>query len=256
MVRIAFLLLLSALAAGCVYPRRATSLTPVTRSDAGSIGAPAGIWQVTVVEAQVPSRKRGDLPWDEGGGAPDVFARIYRGEELLFETPTINDTLTPRWNVALPRNVRATRADALRFELWDRDVIGSDPIGQMRSQGLPSNAAPEADARLLLEGGSYLTIRVSAPRPHRGVGLSEYEVQPDALVVLAVVPHSPAERAGIEPGEAIVAIGERRVSEMNPAEASSALSMASQRSTQITLRSVSGRERAVELDRGFVWLTM
>ncbi len=251
------LVVLSLAASGCVYPRRGTSLTPVrSESGSGSLSAPSDIWQLTIVEAQITPRKRGDLPWDEGGGEPDAFVRVYRGDELVFETPTLDDSRTPQWNATLPRNVHLPRDRSLRFEVWDRDTVGSDPVGQIRTNGLPVNAVPGADARLLLEGGSYLTIRVAPPRPHRGAGIAEYEVRPDALVVLRVIPHSPAQRAGLEPGQAIVAIGDQRVSAMSSAQAASALSMASHRQTPLTVRGADGQEREVELDRNFVWLTM
>lgn len=220
------------------------------------ISAPSNVWQLTIVGAEVTPRKRGDLPWDEGGGAPDVFVRFYRGETLLFETPVENDSFTPAWNATLPRNVHLPPGTALRFEVWDRDTVGADPVGQFRSRGLPQNAIPGADARLLLEGGSYVTIRVSPPRPHRGVGIEQYEVRPDALVVLRVATHSPASRAALAPGDAIVAIGERRVAAMTDAEAASALSMASQRQTPLVVRGADGREREVALDRDFLWQTM
>jgi len=244
------------LATGCVYPRRGTSLTPVRREGAGMIAAPSDIWQLTIVDAEIAPRKRGDLPWDEGGGGPDAFVRVYRDEQLLFETAVVSDSHTPSWDIALPHNVHVAPGASLRFELWDQDTVGADPVGQYRTRGLPPNALPDADARLMLEGGSYVTIRVSAPRPHRGVGIEQYEVRPDALVVLRVASHSPASRANLAPGDAILAIGDRRVSAMSEAEAASALSMASQRETPLTVRGPNGQERTVDLDRDFVWQTM
>lgn len=254
--RLAIVVLAAFVAGACIYPRRGTSLSPVRSEGAGSISAPADIWQLTLVSAQITPRKRGDLPWDEGGGEPDAFVRVYRGEELLFESPTIENTRAPEWNVTLPRNVRLPRDLPLRFEVWDRDTVGADPVGQIRTNGLPVNAVPGADARLLLEGESYLTIRVAPPMPHRGTGIEEYEMRPDALVVIRVIAYSPAQRAGIEPGDSIVAIGDRRISQMSGAEAASALSMASHRRSELTIRGADGRERSVQLDRDFVWLTM
>ncbi len=240
----------------CVYPHRSTSLMAVQRPGSGSLSAPPDIWQLTIVDAQITPRKRGDLAWDEGEGLPDAFVRVYRGAELLFETPVLNDTVAPAWNATLPRNVRVPHDAALRFEVWDRDTVGNDPIGQFRSNGLPPNAEADANARLMMEGGNYLTIRVSAPRPHRGVGIADYELRPDALVIGQVLPYSPADRAELHPGDAIVAIGDRRVSSMNAAQAASALSMAAHRETALTVRDARGEERQVELDRGFVWLVM
>lgn len=246
----------TAIATGCIYPRRGTSLTPVTHSDPATLLAPADVWQLTIVDAQIAPRKRGDLPWDDGGGAPDAFVRFYRGETLLFETPVVEDSLQPRFEATLPRNVHLPPGVPLRIELWDRDMVGADPIGQVRTRGLPQNALPDADARLLLEGGSYVTIRISAPRPHRGVGIEEYEVRPDSLVITRVTEHSPASRARLQAGDAIIAIGDVRVADMDDAQAASALSMAAHRETALTVRAADGSERTVELDRDFVWLTM
>lgn len=260
-MRIGHLLLAAVvgIAGGCVYPHRGTSLTPVRqeRLDSGAaIHAPPNVWQLTVIEAHVRPRNRGDLDWDDGGGLPDVQVKIYRDEALVWESETLDDTLEPRWSAVLPRNFSAPPGASLRFEVWDRDTVGGDPIGIYRDRGLPDNALPGADARLLLEGGSYLTIRVDNPRPHRGVGIEEYEVRPDELVVVRVTPSSPASRAGLVPGDRIVAIGDQRVSALNDAQAASALSMSVTRHRPLTVIGPSGQERQVELDHGYVWLTM
>lgn len=243
---------------GCVYPRRGTSLTPVrSERTSGTFNAPAHIYQLTIANAQVRPRKSGDLPWDsDGEGRPDPFVRVYRGEELLFETEQVNDTLTPEWETTLPRNVRLPPDHRVRIEVWDSDNIGNDPVGIYNGRGLPSNAAAGGDARIMLEGGSWLTVRAEAPRPHRGVGIEEYEVRPGELVVQRVLPFSPAGRAGIEAGDRIVGIGDQRVADLNEAQAASALSMAANRQSQLTVKDADGRERQVDLDRGYVWLAM
>jgi hypothetical protein len=230
----------------------------VVRDPSGSqsLDAPADTWQLTVVEAHVRPRKAGDLTWDENGGLPDVFVRILRDGQAVWESPVVDDSLNPQWNATLPRNFRIPRGTPLRIEVWDRDAVGSDPVGIFDEHGLPQGALPGADARIMLEGGSWLTLRITNPLPHRGVGIEEYEVRPDALVVARVLAQSPAGRAGIEAGDAIVAIGEQRVSALNDAQAASALSMAANRHTSLTVRNAAGRESQVDLDRGYVWLTM
>src|SRR5690606_38688564 len=238
------LLLCVAVASGCVYPRRSTSLSPVSASrSTGTIGAPAEIWTLTVVGANVRPRKSGALTWDEGGGLPDVFVRVIREGQPIFETDTIDDSLTPEWDATLPRNVRLDAHTSLRTEVWDRDIVGADPVGIYDRRGLPQIAIEDADARIMLKGGSMLKIRRSAPRPTRGVASAQYELRPDQLMVVEVLPHSPAARAGIEAGDAVVAIGERRVSEMTDGEAASALSMAVSRNEPLTVRRGEGAER-------------
>lgn len=247
------------LGVGCVYPRRGTSLTTVhgNRTAQGTIHAPPHLYRITVVEAHIQPRMRGDLDWDDDGGLPDAQVRIYRDEQLVWESETIDDTLNPRWNATLPRNVEVPPHASMRFEVWDQDTVGGDPVGIHRDNGMPDTALPGADSRILLEGGSYLLLRADTPTPHRGVGIEEYEVRPDALVVTEVLPHSPASRAGLERGDQIVAVGDQRVSALSDARAASALSMAATRQTTLTVvKDGESTEQTVELDRGFVWLTM
>lgn len=241
--------------AGCAYPRRTTSLSLV-RGSSESSSTPSDVWSLTVSSGQIPPQSRGALGWDGTDGLPDCFVRIYRGEELVYESPTIQDSLTPEWNAALPHNFYAPRDTMIRFEIWDRDEVGADPVGIYRNRGLPANVVPGADGRVMLEGGAQLSLHLQQPVPHRGVGIRLYEVQPDALVVLEVETHSPAGRGGIQAGDAIIAIGGQSVSSLGGQRAPGALSMASERHEVLRVRSANGTERDVELDRGFTWLVM
>ncbi|UJR85416.1 PDZ domain-containing protein [Sandaracinus amylolyticus] len=249
---LAFLLLL---AVGCAYPRRTTSLSPV-RSTVTSTSSPSDVWALTVASASVPPRSRGALAWDGTDGLPDPFVRIYRNDVLIYESETRNDTLTPEWNVVLPRNLYAPSDATFRFEVWDRDEVGADPIGIFRHRGLPPNVLPGADARVLLDSGAQLALRLASPQAHHGVGVRLYEVRGDALVVVEVETHSPAGRAGLRPGDAIVAIGGQSVSGLGSQRAPGALSMAAERRERLRVRGERGDTREVELDQGFTWLTM
>ena len=250
-------LLASALLAipGCAYPRRSTALSPV-HAEAGGPGQPSDVWSMRIVSAQVPPRNRGDSNWDDGGGLPDPFVRIYRDDALVFESRTIDDTIAPVWNEDLPRNIELSSSSSLRIEVWDRDAVGGDPVGIYRGRGLPSNALPGVEARILLEGESYVTIQVDDPNAHRGVGIRTFEVHGGEIVVFEVEAHSPAGRAGIVPGDRIISIGGRTVSELGSSPAIGALSMAGERHQVLTVLDARGEEREVELDHGYVWLTM
>jgi len=239
----------------CVYPRRTTSLMPVS-GPVQSDTAPADVWSLTVVGAQIPPRSRGNLAWDDHEGLPDPFVRIYRNDALVWESPTLHDTLAPTWNAELPRNFYAPAGDRLRFEIWDRDEVGADPVGIFRHLGLPPNVVTDADARILLEGGAQLSLRLGPPRAHRGVGIRLYEVRGDELVVLEVETYSPAGRAGIVPGDRIIAIGGEAVSALGPQRASSALSMAAERRSPLRVKNDRGDVREVQLDLGYTWLVM
>jgi hypothetical protein len=248
-------LLVAMCASGCVYPRRSTSLSPVSGTAGGSaIGAPADVVSLTIVSAHPNRLRRGGIPWDDNGSPPDCYVRVFRNEELVFETPTVDDSFTPEWNVVMPENFAVTRAARIRLEVWDRDAIGSDPVGIWRGVGLPESAMGGVEARVLLEGDSYLSIRAGSPRAHRGIGITTFEVRPGELVVVEVEPYSPAGRAGIVAGDRIIAIGGREVSTLTANTASGALSMAADRHEALRLRNERGEERVVELDRGYTYL--
>ncbi len=247
------------LAVACVYPKRSTALSSATVNGESSLDVPANTFTLVVVAAEVPRRNRGNLAWDDSEGLPDPFARIYRDDELIYETPVAEDTLTPEWNATLPRNFFLSSTSRLRIEVWDRDTVGSDPIGTYRQVGLPSNAiageSASAHVRLMLEGGAQITLDLQNPHAFRGVGILEYEVRGDSLLVTRVETHSPAGRADIRPGDHIIAIGGDTVSALGEARAASAISLASDRGTSLRVQRGSST-RVIELDRGFVWPTM
>jgi membrane-associated protease RseP (regulator of RpoE activity) len=174
---------------------------------------------------------------------------------MIWESPVQKDTLNPQWNVTLPRSVRIPPGSKFRLELWDEDAASADPAGTFSHLGLPANALPNARARLSLDNLGTVTISISAAKPWKGLGLT-YEQHSDALVVLTVEEFSPAARAGIAVGDRVVAIGDTRVETLTAARAASDLSLAVDRGSPLTVADKQGKERAVNLDRGFLWLTM
>ncbi len=237
--------------ASCAYPRRSTPLSEV--ADVSDIDAPADLWRLRFTRAVVPPRQRGDRPWDEDGTPPDPFVRLYRGDRQVYESPIAHDTLTPAWDDALTENLRLPSTRELRIELWDDDGVGlPEPVGVWRGHGLPRTALPGADARVMLEGTAEVGFVVMPPRAYRGTGITEYEVRPDALHVLGVIPLSPAGRAGIVPGTDILAIDGETVAELGD-RAIGKLSMAASRRSTLTLRHSDGRREDVRLDSGYVW---
>ncbi len=245
--------------AGCAYPRRSTSLSPIASASSmviGPGGTPSDVYRFTAVSAIIPEQNRGATQWDDNGGLPDAVLRLYRDDTLVWESRRINDSLRPEWNETAPRNIAFPPNARIRIEVWDIDPLGGDPVGIWRGIGLPPNARPGIDARILLEGGAYVTVRIDPPSPHRGVGIRTFEVHDDDLEIVAVEPYSPAARAELVPGDRITAIGGQTVRQLGGQRAAGALSMASERQEPLRVRGASGQERTVTLDRGYVWLIL
>jgi hypothetical protein len=245
-----------ALAWGCAYRRHTTLLNPVPRA-AESTQMPKDMYSLRVIGAEAPARKISGLPWDDDGTDPDPFIRLYVDNRLVWESEVAENQHRPQWGITLPRNIVVRSESRFRLELWDYDTpVSADPIGHIERTGLPTNALPDAQARVPLNTQAMVILLVSAPVAHQGVGLT-VELRSDYLKVLQVEPYSPAARGGIVAGEHIVGIGAERVAHMGDDEASSALSLAVDRKHRLLVTDAEGRgEREVMLEGKLVWLVM
>ncbi|MEO0324171.1 MAG: PDZ domain-containing protein [Myxococcota bacterium] len=237
----------------CAYPVRGTTLAAVQGSPQ-ALQQPNDVYRVVFRGATIPPRTRDGVAWDDDGSPPDVVARLYRGQELLLEVPATNESLEATFPEAPSANLRLPRNEELRLELWDEDGISERPIGIWRGQGLPRSALPGADARVMLEGRAQLMFRIVQPEMHRGTGIPEFEVRKDALVVREVLAFSPAGRAGVRPGDRIVAIGDDLVATVGGNRAASLLSRAGTRRGTVLRLLREETPLEVELDGDYVWL--
>jgi hypothetical protein len=242
-------LLLSA----CGYPIRSTALSAVR--NAPNASQPDNLYSLAVVRASVPPRQRSGHEWDGEGDLADPYVRVIRDGQVIFESPILEDTVSPEFDATLPRNVRISPSTRLRFELWDSDGGSDDPIGIWESRGLPPSALPGAEALVRMDSLAELVFRADPPQAHRGVGIESYEVHGDHFAVVKVIRESPAGRAGIQAGDRIVAIGGRPIEGMEQAQAVSALSLAGERNEALTVDGPSG-QRELALEGEFVWLEM
>ncbi len=249
------LLAMQAAAPGCAYPRRTTPLSALPATVVRPQDVPADMWQLALVDADIPSRQRSGLTWDDDvNDPPDPFVRVLIRAREVWQGPTAQNTAHPRWNASPEHNLAFDRSERVRFELWDDDGMASDPIGIYEGRAL-SDAIVGADTILKLEGGATLTVRVDYPKPHVGTGIALYEVRKTVLVILEVTPNSPASRAGLVAGDRITAIDDRMIDELGGHRAESALALAAQNKSELTVEKA-GKFRSVKLDQGYVWIAL
>lgn len=239
---------------GCAYPRHST-LVHAAPPSAEPQEIPGHLWSIRFVDAQLPESKLGGLSWDGDSSGPDPFVRLTLDGRVVWESPVQTDTLHPTWNFTLPHNIYVSPQTRFKLELWDSDTAGIDPAGKIVRSGLPDIALPDASAHLTLDNGAVLTVVVSKPLVSQGLGV-DFEQHSDALWVLAVERFSPAARAGIQVGDRVVAIGETRVAQLTGAKAASELSLSADRAARLIVADQHGKEREVQLERGYLWLTM
>lgn len=248
------LLVLGLLAPGCAYPRRGTPLREVPSERIAREQVPDGLWRLVVIAAEIPPKKRGGLAWDDPEGAPDPFAKLIVDGRQLWQSAVLENTLAPKFDASPPRNLAFAQNQRVRFELWDKDGLSQDPIGVYEGRAL-GNAIVGADTLVKLEGGAILTVRVEPPRAHTGTGITRYESRKRSLVLLEVLPSSPAGRAGLKPGDRIVAIDGQPIEKLGRKRADSALALLQERKSELTVKR-NEEYRSVKLDDGYVWLSL
>jgi hypothetical protein len=236
---------------GCAYPRRATPLSPLTQPAVDRRTQPENLWQLRLVRAEIPREKRSGLSWDDEGGLPDPYFVLSIAGRERWQSPVVQDSLSPAFEAQPAQNLAFDRAARVRMELWDKDTLGGDPIGIYEGRAL-GEAILDADTTIKLDSGAAITLRIMKPEPKLGVGISSYEVRPSALLILEVADASPAARAGLASGDRIVAIDGKPIKSLSRPQAESALALAAQRKSLLQVERGKA-QRKVTLDSGYIW---
>jgi hypothetical protein len=239
----------------CAYPRRSTpvSSVPPLRSDPPD--APGDLWKLTIVSAEIPREKRSGLAWDDAESDADPYVKISVDGRELWQSKSLENTVHPVFDTSPPRNLAVDRDAKVRIELWDDDGVSSDPIGIYEGRAL-GQAIQDAETILKLEGGATVTVVVSRPEAHAGTGIALYEIRKDALLILEVLPRSPAARAELKPGDRITAFNGRTIDQLGPKRAESALVLSPQEQSELTVQREGTPPRTLKLDKGYIWLSM
>jgi len=174
-------------------------------------------------------------------------------DQERWRSVAVHDSFDPKFS-QMPSNLAFDRSTRLRVELWDDDGVGADPIGMYEGRAF-SESILGSDTTIKLDSGATLTLRLALPEPKQGLGLVEYELRPNAVLVRAVAANSPAARAKLREGDRIVAIDGKALSAFEPQEAESALALAAQKQSE--LRILRGETKStVKLDNGYIWPAM
>jgi membrane-associated protease RseP (regulator of RpoE activity) len=241
---------------GCpaVYPELGTRTRSIPAGQPLDPAPPDELHWLKFVSGRVPERTRDGRAWQANGKASPYAKLLVNGVEL-FRTLPESDTLAPTWPNSPRGNFRIAPTDRLRVELWDSNPINDKPIG-LRELGRAGELQTfEGEIRVELEEGSS-EVRLAFGPAHAVSGLGLwYELRTVGCAITRLLEGSPAERAGLFPGDEVIRIGAREVNGMSPDELRSAFNAVPFDGLKIVVKHAAGAVTEILLKEGPIYPT-
>jgi hypothetical protein len=253
-----FLVLFGALGAAvgacaAVYPELQTPLRTAEGQPAEA--PPNNLRWIAFKGATVPGETRDGRKWggDLGHAAPDPYAVLFVNGKLLLKTPSQSGTLTPTWPDGPAGNFRVKKSDHFRVELWDSKALNDHPIGFKDIGSVEEGVDVSGEVDVECDSGAHVRIAFEPAHARLGLGFY-YELRIGEVFVTRVYEESPAGRAGIKPGDQLLALDGKAVSGLKSAEIQTILNMPHLTPLAMRVRHKSdGQEAAVQAKDGAIF---
>ncbi len=248
------LLLSTMLGCAAVYPELGTTI----RSAKGDVQLdpppPEGIKWISFKSATIPAQMRDGRSWQQvQGKLPDPYAKLIINDAEVFRTRPQSETLSPTWKDAPRGNFKVSPLDKMRVEVWDSNTISDKPIG-VKDFRLTSDFLIGDQVRLDVGGGTEVIVAFEPAHAMFGVGLW-YELRSETVFITRLLAGSPAERAGIEPGDEVVAIAGKQVTQMKTNAIRTAFNSIPKDGLPLVIRHADGRDVSLTLREGPIYPT-
>lgn len=207
--------LLGALGCPAVYPELSTRLRAPAPGQVLEPPPPEDLRWIRFRSGRIPERTRDGRPWDQVlGSLPDSYARLLVNGKEVLRTKVQADTLEPSWPDSPGGNFVIKPDDRLRVEMWDSNTLNDKPIG-IRDLRITAEQRAQGLIEVELEGGGRVELSFEPAHARVGLGLW-YELRTGTVFISRIAPGGPAERAGVQRGDEVLAIGGREVRKMTP----------------------------------------
>jgi hypothetical protein len=255
----ALLLALGALPslAGCpaVYPELGTRTRTLPAGQALDPPPPEDLHWLKFLSGRIPKRTRDGRPWQENGLASS-YAKLFANNKEVLKSHAQDDTFTPTWPESPHGNYRILPTDRIRIELWDAHAINDKPIG-VRELG-PASELHVSEGKVTVEfeegiaSAAEVVFAFEPAHAVSGLGLW-YELRTNDCAITRKLEGSPADRAGLLPGDEVVRLGGKDVKTLTPDDIRSAFNAVPIGGLKLTVRHATGAMADVVLKEGPIY---
>lgn len=242
-----FVALATVVGCAAVYPEMKTAVRPLPANVEADPPAPSDLYYVYFEGAWIPPKDQGGRPWT--GGAPDPFAKLLVDDIEKLVTPVQSDSREPTWSGQEKKNLRIRSGASVVVEMWDKNAMNDHPICRARVRDIDS-LREGGENEIWCDSGARIRLHVEPAKALLGIGLYYETRGREGVRVTRVVSNSPAERAGLGPGDRILAIQGKPVGEMDALQIRSAINLHSRSGLKLDVWFQSGKRHVIELKEG------
>jgi hypothetical protein len=207
---------------GCaaVYPELGTRTRAIAAGVQLDPAPPADVRWMKFVSGRVPEKTRDGRKWQSSGDQADSYAKLLVNGKELIRTPVHSNTLSPTWPNGPKGNFKIGPDDRLRVELWDSNPLNDKPIGVRDVGRTTDDHLMEKRIRVEFDSGAEVVLAFEPAHAVMGLGLW-YELRTGGCGVTRMLDGSPAQRAGLQPGDDVVKIAGKATSALTSDEVKS-----------------------------------
>lgn len=234
----------STLGCAAVYPEMKTAIREPEPGAELEPEPPEDFYYFYFEGASIPPKTQGGQEWP--GGAPDPFAKLIVNEIDVLETPVEPHTRNPTWSKQDKLNYRIDPDSMIFVEVWDDNAMTDHPICRARVRDL-SAIRDGGNNEIWCDSGARVRLHVERARGVLGLGLYYETRGADGVRVTRVLSGSAAERAGLGPGDRILAIQGEKVSGMDALKVRSMMNLHSRAGLELDVWFQNGKRHLISV---------
>jgi hypothetical protein len=246
--------LLGLVAMGCaaIYPEVST---PIGQPPSGSTlkpEPPDDYVYLYFKSARMPSHTRDGRAWGSAKDSlPSPYAILYIDGTEIWRTEVESNTLEPTWPNQKKENYRIDAKTKLKVEIWDDHGLFPHPICQKEIKKL-SNYIDVGEVEVDCTGGASFLLAVEPAHAMWGLGFY-YELRTTSVMISRVIAASPAGWAGLKPGDYIVEIMGKPISQLDSGQVQSAIRVNAGSGLTMKVRTGDSAPRQVEIKEAAIY---